>query len=131
MGSVSYRLLGAGDRGAIHRTFNAAFADYAMPKQPPREELRRLMVRRGICYELSVGAFDGEAMVAVMATGLDRFADRAIAYDVFTGVSPPYRGRGNAGGLFRHCLPALEARRRGPARRGGPAGAPPGGAGGP
>lgn len=107
MSTVSYRLLAAGDLPEIHRTFLAAFADYAIRKRVALGELERLMVRRGVWYELSVGAFDGGEMVAVMATGLGTWQGKKTAYDVFTGVTPPYRGQGIAGGLFEHCRPAL------------------------
>lgn len=110
MSTVSYRLLAAGDLPAMHRTFLAAFADYAIRKRLPLEELERLMVRRGIRYELSVGAFDGGEMVAVMATGLGTWRGEKTAYDIFTGVTPAYRGRGIAGALFEHCRPALAER---------------------
>lgn len=105
--SVSYRLLREDDLPAIHQTFLAAFADYEMPVDRSLEQTRRMLVRRGIQYRVSVGAFEGEEMVAVMATGFGEYRGEPAAYDIFTGVTPGFRGRGIAGGMLDYAAPAL------------------------
>jgi ribosomal protein S18 acetylase RimI-like enzyme len=71
------------------------------------EQTRRTLIRRGIQYRLSVGAFDGDDMVAVMATGFGHYRGEPCAYDIFTGVTPGHRGRGIAGGMLDYVAPSL------------------------
>lgn len=94
----------------MHATSAAAFADSPVGPWPSLEGLRRLMIRRGVCYASSVGAFAGERMVGVMMVGFDHGPDGATAYDIFTGVLPTHRGRGIAGALFEFARPGLVAR---------------------
>lgn len=97
---MDLRTLAEGDRPAIHQTFLAAFADYAVPANFDRPTLDRLMARRGAELGASVAAFDGTRMVAVMVTAVREHERRLSAYDVFTGVRPEYRGKQLAGRLF-------------------------------
>lgn len=105
--AVTYRLLREEDLPLIHATFLEAFADYEVPVTRTLEQTRHTLIRRGIQYRLSVGAFDGDAMVAVMATGFGEYRGQPAAYDIFTGVTPGYRGRGIAGGMLDYVAPAL------------------------
>lgn len=66
---MRYRFLAPQDLPAIHAVFLAAFADYPFPKRPTRDQLARIMAQRGARFDLSVGAFDDDRMVGVMATG--------------------------------------------------------------
>lgn len=111
MGGPSLRFshLDPSQLGAMHETFCAAFSDYSLPARRTRDELEALMVRRGVRYDLSVGVFDGERMVAVMAVGLDDWRGQCTAYDIYTGVDPSHRGRGLAGEMFRFARPAVVA----------------------
>ena len=104
---MQFRALHAADFQLVHRTFLRAFDDYEIPVHLSADELRRLLARRGAELGLSVGAFDGEDMVAVMAVAMDTYEEIVTAYDVFTGVIPSHRGRGLAGQLFDAALPAL------------------------
>ncbi len=94
----------------IHGTFAAAFAEYAVPLRSSLDELRRMTVRRGADWTVSVGAYDGERLVAVMAVALGEWRGERTAYDVFTGVAPEVQGRGLAGKLFAHARPRLAER---------------------
>ena len=61
-------------------------------------KLERLMTRRGTDLSVSVGAFDGDRMAAVMATSVREFEGILSAYDTFTGVRPDWRGISQASG---------------------------------
>lgn len=107
---LRYRFLTEADYAAVYRTFIDAFADYEIPDQPTEEALQRLLVRRGVNYETSVGVVDGDRIIAAMAVGIGHRDGREAAYDIFTGVVPGYRGRGLAGGMIEHARPALVVR---------------------
>ena len=107
---MQLRLLTEADFQAVHETFRAAFADYAVEVDFDQDRLRRLMVRRGADLTASVGAFDGEQMVAVMATGVRRFEGVPSAYDTFTGVRPAWRGQRLATRMFDVAREELQAR---------------------
>jgi ribosomal protein S18 acetylase RimI-like enzyme len=104
---IEYRFLSESDVERIYQTFTEAFADYQIHATPTEKQIRRLMVRRGVHYDLSVGAFDGTHMAAVMATGYGQWAGKTASYDIFTGVTPKYRGRGVAGAMIGFASPAL------------------------
>jgi len=113
-GTVEYRLLTGDDEHRMYDTFIESFSDYELDSRVSFVELSNMMARRGTHFDLSVGAFDDGAMVAVMATGLGIYQGRTTAYDVFTGVTRSYRGRGIAGGMFAYVRD--EVRRRGAQR---------------
>ena len=98
------------DLPAIHGVIDAAFADYVVPVSLDIDGLRRLLVRRGVDYRCSVGAFDGDDLVGVMAVAVDEWQGGTVAYDIVTGVLPTHRGRGLAGRLIEFAIPALRAR---------------------
>jgi ribosomal protein S18 acetylase RimI-like enzyme len=107
---MQLRLLTEDDFPAVHETFRAAFADYAVEVDFDADRLRRLMVRRGTDLTASVGAFDAGQMVAVMATGVREFEGVPSAYDTFTGVRPAWRGRRLATRMFDVAREELESR---------------------
>ena len=107
---IEYRTLREADLPKIHDTFLRAFADYELPSRPNAEQFRHLLVRRGIHYDLSVGVFEGDTMVAAMATGFGHWRGHEAAYDIFTGVTPAYRGRGIAGAMIEFVRPRMIAR---------------------
>ena len=82
------RTLTPDDFESLHAAFTAAFSDYVVPLAPTREQLAEMFTRRGWVPELSVGAFDGDAMVAFTVNCVED--DRA--YDSGTGVVPAHRG---------------------------------------
>lgn len=107
---MEFRLLGESDFPAIHETFLDAFADYEVPVDFDAERLQRMMVRRGTDLGASVGAFEDDRMVAVMATAIREFEGTLTAYDTFTGVRPAFRGQGIAGRLFDVAREELQGR---------------------
>lgn len=98
-------------RQQIHRTFQEAFADYAMDMSSLTEErLRVRCVKNGVDWDASVGAFDGDRMVGFTLIGIDKWQGGLGAFDAATGIVSDYRGQGLARAMFEHALPDLKAR---------------------
>jgi ribosomal protein S18 acetylase RimI-like enzyme len=88
-----------------------AFADYYVDTSGVTEQLLlNRAIKNGVDFELSVGAFDDERMVAVTIIGLDAWKGVSAAYDIGTGVIPDYRGQGIARAMFDFALPKLRDR---------------------
>ncbi|NJO89930.1 MAG: GNAT family N-acetyltransferase [Chloroflexia bacterium] len=90
----------------LFETFKEAFVDYEM--QLNKDELQRMLTRRGFAPELSFGAFDGNKMVAFTFNGVGEFNGKKTAYDTGTGTVEDYRGRGLATEIFLYSLPSLK-----------------------
>ncbi len=106
---MEIRTLTEADRPLLHPLFLEAFGDYAVALRPDAGRFARMLVRRGVALERSVGAFDGGRLVAAMAVAVGDWLGAPTAYDVFTGVVPSHRGRGLAGALLDHAAPRLAA----------------------
>ena len=100
------RTLTHDDFESLFAAFTAAFSDYVVPLTLTPEQLLEMFTRRGWVPELSVGAFDGEAMVAFTVNGID--GDRA--YDSGTGVVPTHRRLGLARRLMERSFELLAPR---------------------
>ena len=86
------RTLTHDDFESLNAAFTAAFSDYVVKLSPTREQLREMFTRRGWIPSLSVGAFDGNTLVAFTVNCVDG----PLAYDSGTGVIPTHRRRGLA-----------------------------------
>lgn len=91
------------DFDSLFAAFGAAFSDYVVKLSPTREQLLEMFTRRGWIPSLSVGAFDGNRMVAFTVNGVD--GDRA--YDSGTGVVPTHRRHGLARQLMEKSFELL------------------------
>ncbi|HEX6087578.1 MAG TPA: GNAT family N-acetyltransferase, partial [Thermoanaerobaculia bacterium] len=100
------RTLTHDDFESLFAAFTAAFSDYVVPLVLTREQLMEMFTRRGWVPELSVGAFDGGAMVAFTVNCVD--GDRA--YDSGTGVVPTHRRSGLARRLMETSFELLRPR---------------------
>jgi ribosomal protein S18 acetylase RimI-like enzyme len=100
------RTLSHDDFESLCAAFTAAFSDYVVRLSPSREQLLEMFTRRGWVPELSVGAFDGDRMVAFTVNGVD--GDRA--YDSGTGVIPSHRRLGLARELMLRSFELLRPR---------------------
>ncbi|PLX12329.1 MAG: GNAT family N-acetyltransferase [Marinilabiliales bacterium] len=90
---------------ALYESFQDAFADYEM--QVNKEELERMLIRRGFVPELSFGAFDGDKLVAFTFNGIGKYCGIETAYDTGTGTMKDYRGKGLATQIFEYSIPFL------------------------
>lgn len=87
--------------------FARAFAEY--DTQWNREELRRMLRRRGFDPALSFAAFEGGTIAAFTFNGIGRHDGHRTAYDTGTGTCAEYRGQGLATRIFEHAVPHLKA----------------------
>lgn len=94
------------DFDAIFAAFADAFSDYVVKLSPTREQLLEMFTRRGWVPALSVGAFDGDRLVAFTINGLDG----RRAYDTGTGVVPSHRRHGLARKLMERSFELLRDR---------------------
>lgn len=90
----------------LFTAWEQAFRDYERTWN--REELIKMLSRRGYVPELSFGAFDGPELVSftLNATGIHN--GKETAYDTGTGTIASHRGKGLATRIFRHSLPFLK-----------------------
>ncbi|MEW6733522.1 MAG: GNAT family N-acetyltransferase [Acidobacteriota bacterium] len=103
------RFLQAKDFSTLHKTYLKAFSDYIVKMQPTQEQLLEMMTRRGIDYDLSVGAFDNGELVGFNLNGIDEWNRSLTIYDISTGIIPEYRGRGITYQLFNFSLGRLKS----------------------
>jgi ribosomal protein S18 acetylase RimI-like enzyme len=93
----------------IHKAFLEAFADYYVDTGGVTEELLyNRSVKNGVEFGASVGAFDGDRMVAMTIVGLDDWKGGRAAFDIGTGVVPAHRGKGVAKEMFRFAAVRLQ-----------------------
>ncbi|HEX8409642.1 MAG TPA: GNAT family N-acetyltransferase [Thermoanaerobaculia bacterium] len=98
------RTLTHDDFESLFAAFTAAFSDYVVKLSPTREQLREMFTRRGWLPSLSIGAFDGNTMVAFTVNCVDG----ALAYDSGTGVVPTHRRRGLARAVMQKSFEVLD-----------------------
>lgn len=77
----------------ITAAFDRAFGDYAVSFASSATFLGEMTRRRGVRFELSVGVFDRDELVAFTLNGLGTWRGALTGYDCGTGVVPDYRGR--------------------------------------
>lgn len=98
------------DIETVHRAFVEAFSDYDVRIDLPLWKFQRMLRRRGYDPELSLGAFDGEALTGFILNAYGLFEGIPTVYDVGTGVRPAYRRRGITASLFEVAREAMQAR---------------------
>lgn len=105
---MEYRFLQKEIFPQLYAAFINAFSDYAVKMQPSQEQFFEMLTRRGIRYDLSVGAFSGGQLVGFNLNALDLWKGRLTVYDTGTGVIPQYRGQSIASQIFAFSLPKLK-----------------------
>lgn len=90
---VDIRDLGGIPRETLHEAFLDAFSDYAVDMQMPLARFSGLLDRNGFDPAVSVGAFDGGALVGFLFSAQRMHQGRLTLYDCGTGVLPAYRSR--------------------------------------
>jgi len=96
------------DRARLLPTFLEAFSDYAMDVSGITEEMKRIRAtKNNVDWDLSVGVFVRNRMVAFTMIAVDDWQGRLTAFDATTGVVPEHRGRRLAGRMLEHAMPAL------------------------
>ncbi len=105
---MEYRFLQKEIFPQLYSTFIKAFSDYAVKMQPSKEQFFEMLTRRGVRYDLSVGAFSGHQLIGFNLNALDLWKGRLTVYDTGTGVTPEYRGQGIASQIFAFSFPKLK-----------------------
>jgi len=103
---IEYKSLTLLDYNDLFTAFSAAFADYEIT--PDRDELQKMLYRRGFDASLSFGAFDNGKLVSFTCNGIGIFNGIATAYDTGTGTLKDYRGQGLASKVFNESIPYLQ-----------------------
>jgi len=104
---MEYRFLQKENFSQLYFTFIQAFSDYVVKMEPSEQQFFEMLTRRGVSYDLSVGAFSGHQLVGFNLNALDLWKGRLTVYDTGTGVIPEYRGRGIASQIFAFSFPKL------------------------
>lgn len=104
--------IASSDRFArVHRAFSEAFADYALDMAYLTEErLKNRLIKNGVDFASSVGAFAGERMVGFTLIGVEQRGAALAAFDAATGIVAEHRGQGVAGRMFELARTRLAAR---------------------
>lgn len=105
MSALELRPLSVDALPHIHAAMLDAFADYPIPMQLSPLALELLVRRRGVVWPLSLGAFEGDELVAYTLSA----RQGARAYDVMSGVRRRMQGQGVIGRLFDELWPRLLA----------------------
>lgn len=92
----------------IAAAINQSFSDYIVPFQLNAEQLHYKIVQEDVNLDLSVGVFDGDALVGLMLHGLRKNNDNLVAYNATTGVIPTYRGKGLVRKMYDFLIPKLK-----------------------
>ena len=87
--------------GALYEAFLEAFADYSVPIRLTLDEFQEVHRRRGVRYDLSVGAFDGDVLVGFTFSGMGAWVGSVVGYDSGHGAKP-------APGMVTACAAAME-----------------------
>lgn len=92
----------------IAAAINQSFSDYIVPFQLNAEQLQYKIIQEDVNLDLSVGVFDGDALVGLMLHGLRKNNDNLVAYNAATGVIPTYRGKGLVGKMYDFLVPKIQ-----------------------
>ncbi len=75
----------------ILNTHNEAFSNYEVPMQLSLEVFRYFNSRRGVRYDLSLGAVEGKRLIGFILNAIDFWNGKLTAYDCGTGIIPEFR----------------------------------------
>jgi len=104
---ITYRRLTDKDFLQLYHATLAAFSDYTVPYQPTQESLQRMFVINGVSFDLSVGAFEGDAMIGFAVNAIGVWNNKRTVYNSGTGIVPNCRRQGISRKIFDFILPIL------------------------
>jgi ribosomal protein S18 acetylase RimI-like enzyme len=103
------RFLSRHDLPALYQTFLEAFSDYSVSVTDNAEKwFKNRLVKNGVDFNLSVGAFDNGKMIGFTLAGVGEKNGVPCAFDAMTGIVKPYRGKGMARKMFEYMVPGLK-----------------------
>ncbi|MFX1325220.1 MAG: GNAT family N-acetyltransferase [Promethearchaeota archaeon] len=91
----------------IVETHNEAFSDYEVPMNLSLDTFRYFNRRRGVRYDLSIGAIEDGKLIGFILNAIDIWDGNLTAYDCGTGVVPEFRKKGVGNQIFDELLPIL------------------------
>jgi ribosomal protein S18 acetylase RimI-like enzyme len=94
---------------AILQAFNLSFSDYVIPFFLTKEQLEDKIKGDGVRLEFSVGAFEGNQLIAFVLHGYDIVDNVRVAYNAGTGVVPAQRGNKLIAQLYEYALPIFRS----------------------
>lgn len=109
--ALEIRALRESELALIHGLVLDAFAIYPVPMQPSLEQLTSMLVRRGVDWPSSFGAFHEDQLIGVIITAIDEWpALHTGAYAILTAVRSGWQGKGVLTALFEWLNLALDRR---------------------
>jgi len=96
------------DTKTIMNAFNSAFSDYVIKLQLTEESLLNKITCENITLDSSVGAYEGDILIAFVLNGLREVNGKKTVYNAGTGVIPEHRGKRIIESLYHYFLPVLE-----------------------
>jgi ribosomal protein S18 acetylase RimI-like enzyme len=103
---ISIMPLGETTFDDLYTAFSKAFQDY--DRTWNRDELAKMLQRRGYVGALSYGAFHDGILVSFTLNGIGIFEGKQTAYDAGTGTLKEYRAKGLATQIFQESIPFLK-----------------------
>ncbi|MBK0402474.1 GNAT family N-acetyltransferase [Adhaeribacter sp. BT258] len=88
--------------------FNEAFSDYFVPVSATEEAMQNRWRASRVDFNLSVGAFENDKLVAFIFTGVGELNGHKTAYNAGTGVIPAFRGRKLVSELYHFAIPLFK-----------------------
>ena len=78
---IEFLLLNQFSESEILNTHNEAFSDYEVPMQLSLEVFRYFNIRRGVRYDLSIGAVKGKRLIGFILNAVDFWNGKLTADD--------------------------------------------------
>ncbi|MHA1746297.1 MAG: GNAT family N-acetyltransferase [Promethearchaeota archaeon] len=93
----------------ILEAHNVAFSEYEVPMELSLAVFQHSNQRRGVKYELSMGAFNNGKLIGFILNGIGRWNGLLTAYDCGTGVIQEFQGQKVASALLQQVTSMLLA----------------------
>jgi len=91
---IHYKSLENVNELEILETHNSAFSDYEAQMNWTLPQFKNINKQRGVRYDLSMGAFDGDKLVGFIINGAGDWNNKPTVYDCGTGIIKEYRHTG-------------------------------------
>ncbi len=91
---IQYKSLENVNELEILETHNSAFSDYEVQMNWTLQQFQSINKQRGVRYDLSIGAFDGDKLVGFIINGAGDWNNKPTVYDCGTGIIKDYRHTG-------------------------------------